>query len=339
MNIVAPDADCALAPNGGVDVSGNSGVMYATQAGGSKMKGVVQDPFMSAYLSLHLGKGKRMTGGSKIPYAFGKEMKHLYGQFNNYSIMESPISRAATSWRGGGTMAYRKRLAENLNKLKKMESNKSFDISKLRDIGVPVSVLSRGYTHYGGGLPLEYFGGSTDNYNEGNSQGNANLTPHQGGGGVGMPLEYFGGSTDNYNESNSQGELKLTPHQGGGGVGMPLEYFGGSTDNYNESNSQGELKLTPHQAGGRKRVSRNRRKIPLLDDPVMGGILKTLGIFTLPANLLIPFSVLVFVYEKFISQKYADEPSITDDRIVDALLKTKGALTLHPLLSTAISAI
>ena len=118
---------------------------------------------------------------------------------------------------------------------------------------------------------------------------------------------------------------------------MPLEYYGGKTENYSTENSQGEAILTPHQAGGSKK--RKGFKIPILSDPVIGGILKTLGIFTWPANALVPFSLLVFAYEKFLSQKYADETSLTDDKVVDTLLKAKGAFALHPMLATAMSAI
>ena len=279
-----------------------------------------------------------MVGGSKVPYAVGKELKNTYGNFNSYNFNESNILKKANSWRGGGINAYRKRLSENINSLKNMEKKNKFNFSNLRDINVPLSLLSNGYTQVGAGLPLEYFGGKTDFYSSENSQGEPLLTPHQAGGGVtGMPLEYYGGKTDFYSSENSQGEPLLTPHQAGGGVtGMPLEYYGGKTDFYSSENSQGEPILTPHQAGGAKKKG---FKLPIFSDPVMGGILKTIGIFTLPVNALIPFSVLVFAYEKFLSQKYADEPSLTDDRTVDTLLKAKGALALHPMLTTALSAI
>ena len=118
---------------------------------------------------------------------------------------------------------------------------------------------------------------------------------------------------------------------------MPLEYFGGKTENYSSENTQNTNVLTPLQSAGGK--SKKGFKMPILSDPVIGGILKTLGIFTLPANALIPFSLLVFAYEKFISQKYGDEKSLTDDKIVDTLLKAKGAFALHPMLATAMSSI
>ena len=337
-NIVAPDANCALAPNGGVDVSGNSGILHATQAGGSK-NNTINNEFISSYMMLRLNKGKKMVGGSKVPYAIGRELKNLYGNSKTYNLTESNTYKKANSWRGGGSAAYRKRLSKNLTILSNMEKKGNIKLSNFRDINVPLSVLSNGFTQTGAGLPLEYFGGQTQNYNATNSQSDPILTPHQAGGGVtGMPLEYYGGKTENYSSENSQSDPVLTPHQSGGGVtGMPLEYYGGKTENYSSENSQSDPVLTPHQAGGSKK--RRGFKIPLLNDPVMGGILKTLGVFTLPLNALIPFSLLVFAYEKYLSQKYADEPSLTDDKTVDTLLKAKGALSLHPMLTAAMSAI
>jgi hypothetical protein len=337
-SIVAPDANCALAPNAIDNVSGNSGILHATQAGGSR-KNNINDEFIASYMMLRLNKGKKMVGGSRVPYAIGKELKNLYGDYKTYNFIESNISKKANSWRGGGSAVYRKRLSENLNMLSNMEKKGNIKFSNFRDIQVPLSVLSTGFTQTGAGLPLEYFGGQTENYSSENSQSDAVLTPHQAGGGVtGMPLEYYGGKTENYSSENSQSDAVLTPHQAGGGVtGMPLEYYGGKTDNYSSENSQSDAVLTPHQAGGSKK--KRGFKIPLLNDPVMGGILKTLGVFTLPLNALIPFSLLVFAYEKYLSQKYADEPSLTDDKTVDTLLKAKGALSLHPMLTAAMSAI
>ena len=302
-SIVAPDANCALAPNAIDNVSGNSGILHATQAGGSR-KNNINDEFIASYMMLRLNKGKKMVGGSRVPYAIGKELKNLYGDYKTYNFIESNISKKANSWRGGGSAVYRKRLSENLNMLSNMEKKGNIKFSNFRDIQVPLSVLSTGFTQTGAGLPLEYFGGQTENYSSENSQSDAVLTPHQAGGGV---------------------------------TGMPLEYYGGKTDNYSSENSQSDAVLTPHQAGGSKK--KRGFKIPLLNDPVMGGILKTLGVFTLPLNALIPFSLLVFAYEKYLSQKYADEPSLTDDKTVDTLLKAKGALSLHPMLTAAMSAI
>ena len=49
--IAAPQPDCALAPNGGVDVSSNSGIAHATQAGGSKKRNI-NDDFLTSYMML-----------------------------------------------------------------------------------------------------------------------------------------------------------------------------------------------------------------------------------------------------------------------------------------------
>ena len=301
-NIVAPDVNCALAPNGGVDVSGNSGILHATQAGGSK-NNTINNEFMSSYMMLRLNKGKKMVGGSKVPYAIGKELKNLYGDSKTYNFTESNTFKKSNSWRGGGLSAYRKRLSENLNMISNMEKKGNIKFNSIRDMQVPLGVLSTGFTQTGAGLPLEYFGGQTQNYSSENSQSAPVLTPHQAGGGV---------------------------------TGMPLEYYGGKTDYYSSENSQSAPVLTPHQAGGSKKRA---FKIPILSDPVMGGILKTLGIFTLPLNTLVPFSLLVFAYEKYLAHKYADEPSLTDDKTVDTLLKAKGAFALHPMLTAAMSAI
>ena len=369
-NIVEPVPHCALAPNPVDDVSSNSGILYATQAGGSK-NNLISDNFLSSYMILALNKGKKMNGGSRVPYAVGKEMKNLYGNHSSYKFSDSSILSKAKSWRGGGISMYRKRLSENLKILSNMEKKNKFRFDNMTDIKVPLSVLSNNYTQVGAGLPLEYFGGKTENYSSNNSQDIPILTPHQSGGGVtGMPLEYYGGKTEHYNSENSQDVPVLTPHQSGGGVtGMPLEYYGGKTEHYSSENSQEVPVLTPHQSGGgvtgmpleyyggktehyssensqdvpvltpHQSGGSRRFKLPILSDPVMGGILKTLGIFTLPVNALIPFSLLVFAYEKYLASKYADEPSLENDKIVDTLLKAKGAFALHPMLATAMSTI
>ena len=336
--ISTPTAHCGLAPDAVDNVDSNEGILYSTQAGGAK-KNYINDSFISAYMMLRLNKGKKMVGGSKVPFALGREIKNMYGDHKTYKLSESSILKKANSWRGGGVNAYRKRLNENLNILSNMEKKNKFNYSNLRDIQVPFGYLSNSYTQVGAGLPLEYFGGETENYSSDNTQNTNVLTQLQSGGGVtGMPLEYYGGKTENYSSENTQNTNVLTPLQSGGGVtGMPLEYFGGKTENYSSENTQNTNVLTPLQSAGGK--SKKGFKMPILSDPVIGGILKTLGIFTLPANALIPFSLLVFAYEKFISQKYGDEKSLTDDKIVDTLLKAKGAFALHPMLATAMSSI
>jgi len=156
----------------------------------------------------------------------------------------------------------------------------------------------------------------------------------QTGGRVSFPIEYYGGDSGNYSAGNTSAGGNVPVPRGssgvvqtGGRVSFPIEYYGGDSGNYSASNKVLDWSissnLTPHgpgQVGG--------GKIPVIDHPIYGNILKTVGILSISPDMLVPLSVLVFAYELFLKKKYG---SVINDPVLDKTLKGVGILSMHPL--------
>ena len=138
-----------------------------------------------------------------------------------------------------------------------------------------------------------------------------------------------GGGKINVNNLNKDILVRFVGNkksQTGGRVSFPIEYYGGDSGNYSAGGKVLDWNMSSLTSNLSGQVGGG--KIPVIDHPIYGNILKTVGILSISPDMLVPLSVLVFAYELFLKKKYG---SVINDPVLDKTLKGVGILSMHPL--------
>ena len=300
-NIVTPSCSTATAPVSG-DISSSAG-LYMTQSGGGSKSNLkfssnknqnITDGMISLYSSLYGGSSGVLNKNNRVPLYHAMEIKSRYGNKNEYSHIGGGVFK-------GNVSQYKKILKSNLEKIRTMTSGGGkINVNNLnKDILVRFVGNKKSQTGGRVSFPIEYYGGDSGNYSAGNASS---------GGGVPVPR-------------GSSGVV-----QTGGRVSFPIEYYGGDSGNYSAGGKVLDWNMSSLTSNLSGQVGGG--KIPVIDHPIYGNILKTVGILSISPDMLVPLSVLVFAYELFLKKKYG---SVINDPVLDKTLKGVGILSMHPL--------
>ena len=341
-NIVTPSCSTATAPVSG-DISSSAG-LYMTQSGGGSKSNLkfssnknqnITDGMISLYSSLYGGSSGVLNKNNRVPLYHAMEIKSRYGNKNEYSHIGGGVFK-------GNVSQYKKILKSNLEKIRTMTSGGGkINVNNLnKDILVRFVGNKKSQTGGRVSFPIEYYGGDSGNYSAGNASSGGGVPVPRGssgvvqtGGRVSFPIEYYGGDSGNYSAGNGNAGGNVPVPRGssgvdqtGGRVSFPIEYYGGDSGNYSAGGKVLDWNMSSLTSNLSGQVGGG--KIPVIDHPIYGNILKTVGILSISPDMLVPLSVLVFAYELFLKKKYG---SVINDPVLDKTLKGVGILSMHPL--------